>query len=81
VNFFSQRLVLTAFSTVLDKLNTEILNQEDNYQENGEVVIDMAALRELSNEHVREHLVLLLRESGWNAHFNSSNSGDWLILY
>lgn len=72
---------ITSFKAVLDKLNTAILNQEENYQKTGEIIINMHDFPELENEHVREHLVMLLRETGWNAHFNTRDNEDRLILY
>lgn len=72
---------IDTFHTVLDKLNTAIINGNDHYKLQGEIVINMADFPELKHANVRVHLRLILKELGWESTFQTDTKEDLMILY
>jgi hypothetical protein len=72
---------INTFHSVLDKLNTAIINGNDHYKTHGEIVIDMANFPELTHENVRQQLVIILKELGWESTFQTDAKEDLMILY
>ncbi len=80
--FISKReFFLRAHSATLDRLNTQILQGEEYFIQNGEIAIDMSQFPEFEPKSVREYLSLLMRESGWQITYRQDDAHDWMLLY